>query len=181
MLGRETEPNLIRLATTTKHNKKQRNNNNQTMDEKKRMKRIAGLENEFRRLGLSLVGLPVKKGSSIALQNRRFRAHYGNGWKTVAFLWEAIVEVDEEMNDGRPTKLQKKHLLWCLYFMKTYSTEDDCSGRFDTTAKTFRKWAWDFIKKIAFLLPFYVSVLFCFQYAHFFCFFSSLLLDQTRK
>ena len=64
----------------------------------------------------------------------------------------------ETQNRGKKASAMKKeHLLWCLYFLKNYATEDLCALRMDCTPKTFRKWVWKYVKDISFLTPFYVS------------------------
>ena len=117
-----------------------------------------GLANEFRLLGLSLVGLDPKPGNSVNVQDRRFREHYGPGWNTVAKLWEALVEAEKQSESSNAVaKLKKKHLLWCLYFMKVYSVEGVGAARFGIDRKTYVKWVWVYIKKVSSLTPHFVS------------------------
>jgi hypothetical protein len=66
--------------------------------------------------------------------------------------------------DGlRPKKSKPRHLLWTLYFLKVYPREaPGCSavggskGAIDP--KTFRKWVWLFIERIAELADEVVSI-----------------------
>ena len=41
------------------------------------------------------------------------------------------------------------HLLWALMLIKIYATEDVLSGIAGVTEKTYRKWAWKFIKAVS--------------------------------
>ena len=120
-------------------------------------KEQAAVEDEFRDLGLTLVYLKPQAHSSITRQDRRFRAHYGASWRTVARLWRAIEKVEEEDVGGDLGGIEKRHLLWTLYFMKVYSTEENCAAKFACDEKTFRKYVWRYIKKISLLAQFYVS------------------------
>jgi hypothetical protein len=42
-----------------------------------------------------------------------------------------------------------EYLLWCLLFLKNYSTEEIHSTIIDSYEKRFRKWAWFFAEGIA--------------------------------
>ena len=113
------------------------------------------LEQEFRHLGLSLLGIQYDHTNSILIQNRRFRSHYGTGWVVVAHLWRELESAMIEIAEGR--NIKKKHLLWCLYFFKLYDTEATCATRFHTTEKTFRERCRQCIDLMALLEPSYVS------------------------
>ena len=120
------------------------------------------LEDEVRVLGLSLIGKAPKRGKSIKEQNRTFRAHYGAGWAVVAFLWQALLDIEKAKNRTaeNETKMKKEKLFWCLYFIKVYPTEDVSASKMDCDQGIFRKWVWIYVRDIAFLAPFYVSFLF---------------------
>ena len=56
-------------------------------------------EEDFRVLGLSMVGQGgCGRSSSIKVHNRLFRAHFGAGWKTVAYVWKFLKEVEEDIS-----------------------------------------------------------------------------------
>ena len=118
-------------------------------------------EEDFRVLGLSMQG-GCGRSSSIKVHNRLFRAHFGAGWKTVAYVWKFLKEVEgdiaKEENETKKTCLKMRHLLMCLYFFKVYKSEDAAASSLDTTAKTYRKWTSICTKDIAFLYPFFVSI-----------------------
>ena len=113
------------------------------------------VEEEFRHLGLTLLAIPYKGNRGIGAQVCRYRAHYGTGWVVAAHLWaqlqDAIVATDAR-------KMEKRHLLWCLYFFRRYDTEEACASRFQTTEKTFRERCKECIELIALLEPHYVSL-----------------------
>ena len=77
-------------------------------------------------------------------KDSRFRSCFGASSEIVADLWNRIeTSIDE-------AGAEPKHLLWALVFMKVYSTEDiHCSIVGWPSVRTFRKWSWYFIRKIA--------------------------------
>jgi len=98
-----------------------------------------------------------RRSGTIIMETRRFRSCFGAGKEVVMHLWDLLVE-----HNLLPCKATIKHLLWALYFMKVYATENStCSvlggsnGAIDP--KTMRKWVWKFIEKIAELGPVVVS------------------------
>ena len=93
------------------------------------------------------------------METRRFRSFFGTSKEVVIFLWDLLAA-----HNLLPDKATIKHLLWALYFMKVYATENStCSvlggsnGAIDP--KTMRKWVWKFIEKIAELGPVVVSAI----------------------
>ena len=118
-------------------------------------------EEDFRVLGLSMQG-GCGRSSSIKVHNRLFRAHFGAGWKTVAYVWKFLKKVEEdvskEQNEMKKSIFEKKHLLWCLYFFKVYNSEDTATKSLGCSQKTYRKWTSKCAKDIAFLYPFFVSI-----------------------
>ena len=55
-------------------------------------------EEDFRVLGLSMVGPGgCDRSTSIKVHNRVFRAHFGAGWKTVAYVWKFLKKVEEDV------------------------------------------------------------------------------------
>ena len=93
-----------------------------------------------------------------AMEDRRFRSLFGARIEIVLKVWLMLGK------DGlRPKKSKPKHLLWTLYFLKVYPREaPGCSavggskGAIDP--KTFRKWVWLFIERIAELADEVVSI-----------------------
>ena len=77
-------------------------------------------------------------------KDRRFKACFGASSDIVAELWNRI-EASGPIEEGEP-----KHLLWALIHLKVYSTvEIHCSIVGWPSSKTFSKWAWYFVKRIA--------------------------------
>ena len=74
----------------------------------------------------------------------RFRACFGASSSIVAALWNKISK--QQIQCGG----ELKHLLWVLVFLKVYSTvEIHCSIVGWPSDKSFSKWLWYFVEKIA--------------------------------
>jgi hypothetical protein len=71
---------------------------------------------------------------------REFRSLYGVGPDVCCTLWSTC---------GYNKKTKPKHLLWGLMFLKTYETENILAKIAGTNRKTFRKWNWYVIQKVA--------------------------------
>ena len=92
------------------------------------------------------------------MEARRFRSFFGSSKEVVMHLWLLLAK-----HNLLPCKAKIKHLLWALYLMKVYPTEQStCSvlggSRGAIDPKTMRKWVWKFIRQIAKLGPVVVSV-----------------------
>lgn len=59
------------------------------------------LEDELQQLGLALIGKLPKKGQSLKMQDCCFHAHFGASWVVVAVLWEALMDMERELNDSQ--------------------------------------------------------------------------------
>jgi hypothetical protein len=68
--------------------------------------------------------------------NRRFRAAFGVSFGVLLVLWNLL---DPEGAESKPA-YRREHLLWALYFLKTYTTEVISATLFGTSDKTWRKW-----------------------------------------
>ena len=78
------------------------------------------------------------------MSRRKFKAYFGADPEICADIWQMINPPEEVSRYARPM-----HLLWGLLLMKVYATEEVLSGIAGVTEKTFRKWAWKFIKEVA--------------------------------
>ena len=77
-------------------------------------------------------------------KKNRFVACFGAPSDVVADIWNRIEPMLED-DDAHP-----KHLLWAFVFLKVYSTEEiHCSIVGWPSTRTFRKWSWYFVEKIA--------------------------------
>ncbi len=101
-----------------------------------------------------------RKVGSAAVEDRRFREHFGAPFEIVRMVWDMMVE-----GHLLPEKSEPKHLLWTLYFLKCYPKEGPgCAavggskGAIDP--KTMRKWVWLFLERIGELADEVVSVFF---------------------
>lgn len=92
---------------------------------------------------LSLVGhhFSVFKTAPLSA-DRRFRSMFGTTMSVTATVYNLIKE-------HLPTGARPIHLLWALHFLKNYSTETVNSVLWKCDEKTYRKWSWVIIRKIA--------------------------------
>lgn len=81
-------------------------------------------------------------GEALCTQRRRFRAVFGAPASVVAIIWDRI-------RADLPRNGSTMHLLWALHFLKNYSTEHNNCVIFRCDEKTFRKWCWLIVKRIA--------------------------------
>ena len=90
----------------------------------------------FKDLGARLIR-KLLLSTNVWLQ--RFRAHFCVTPSLCAEIWARLAF----QPSGKPI-----HLLWALLFLKTYSTEHVHAAFCQVDEKTFRKWAWIYIKLI---------------------------------
>lgn len=101
----------------------------------------------------------VKRAKSLSkiVYERRFRARFGVTPKVATIVWNRI-----ECTVLR--RCSQMHLLWGLLFLKTYGSEHVNCSITKGDEKTFRKWFWIIVERIAtlhivsfvYLLLFYV-------------------------
>jgi hypothetical protein len=77
-------------------------------------------------------------------KNRMFRGAFGCSQHDVYLCWSILNVENEGPAGGLPL-----HLLWTLLFLKTYDLETNLSSRCGVDPKTFRKWTWLFLERIA--------------------------------
>jgi len=100
----------------------------------------------FDRLGCQLAGISPKGSHQIRL--RRFKAHFGVTPDVAAALWARLAESGWLFFAGiRGPK--PEHLLWCLFWLKGYPTEELCASEFKVGEKNLRKWVWFYLEGIA--------------------------------
>ena len=75
---------------------------------------------------------------------RLFRGVFGASTMAIAIVWNLLVGQGTVPEGGKPS-----HLLWELFFIKTYANEEVLSSTFGTDKKTSRKWVWLFLEAIA--------------------------------
>ena len=100
------------------------------------------------RLQLETIGFTKDAKSCLhinRLSSRVYSASFGVTPYITAWIWIKII--DEGL---LPKKGKRKHLLWTLYWMKTYLTNDVlCAALQIGSDKTFCKWRDEFIWAIA--------------------------------
>lgn len=118
-----------------------------------------------------LIGKEVQNKSGRKLggrmsEDRAFRDFFGVSAVVVVVLWRLLVDTGLLPDGGTPL-----HLLWTLYFFKVYpkqgpacSSAGGSKGAIDP--KTWRKYIWPFVFRIADLVPVVVSFIFV---LHIFC------------
>ena len=110
----------------------------------------------FLRLGSDLKGKTI---STANINSRRFKSWYGIDWKLMSVVWKLLWRIGwmKQLKHRKPNPI---HLLWALSFLKAYMKEEDHAADVGKEAKTFRKWAWFYVKGIAALVPRVVSACF---------------------
>jgi len=94
-------------------------------------------------------------GLSILVERRRFRAIFGVSPLVCSIVWNKL--------DGSVCRRARpKHLLWALLFLKVYASEHNNRVLVNADEKSFRKWAWRFVKYVANLrIESYVYLFIC--------------------
>ena len=88
---------------------------------------------------------PVTGKCPMSTASLRFKSSFGISVEVYIILWNMLLpQFDEE-----PQPPAQKHLLWALYFLKSYSTESLAAGVFGTSGKTFRKHTHSMIMRIS--------------------------------
>ena len=70
---------------------------------------------------------------------RSCHAHFGVSRTTIDILWQHLLSLEYDFG------FQLKHLLWVLYFLKVYNTDDINAIRWNVDIKTFKKWTFKMI------------------------------------
>ena len=114
--------------------------------------------NNFLILGLTMQGMSHDEinGKSEKRQLELFSAHFGASPDICVLLWHESTPHDPSGGKMRPV-----HLLWALYFLRCYPTEEQLEATVHRSPKTVRKWIWLALNRIQSLLPTKVSVKRC--------------------
>ena len=112
---------------------------------------------DFVRVARDMQNLNNSNAEFTATGARLFKEFFGTSLFVIEILWEMLVEDNLLPENGEP-----RHLLWTLFFLKTYPKQAlGCSvvgasaGAVDP--KTMKKWVWDFIDSIGELVDDVVS------------------------
>ena len=105
---------------------------------------------DFLRVGLALAGFDVYRQQRAGPETNllRFHSHYGSSPLVCAIIWADMLasdDIQEALIVPVPGTLDKFFL--CLYFLKTYATEEKLSAFSKLCEKTTRKWVWYFASK----------------------------------
>ncbi|KAI2504968.1 hypothetical protein MHU86_9497 [Fragilaria crotonensis] len=102
------------------------------------------------RIGLFLVGFDLARQQAVDSNTnvRRFKSHFGSSPVVCAVLWEDLITTDIQEARVVPAPGALDKFLMCLYFLKTYATEEKLSAFSKLNEKTARKWIWFFASKI---------------------------------
>jgi hypothetical protein len=71
--------------------------------------------------------------------SRVFKGNFGMRLEAVADVWEEI---------DKPAYVRIKHLLWALYYLKIYPTDECACAMFGISAPTWRRWTREVIDMI---------------------------------
>lgn len=94
----------------------------------------------FWKLGHDLSGHNLCNSERVGM--RRYKAMFGVTPNVCHIIWKLIQSRLPEGNT--PT-----HLLWTLYFLKNYNTEEVNRAVFHADEKTIRKWVWVFVDHLS--------------------------------
>jgi len=102
--------------------------------------------NDFYVVGLEMISKVKheRNASPTANQIRDFKSQFGVSWHVCADVWNLL---NDHNNLGKYT--EPHHLLWSLLFLKVYGNEKTHAALVGVTVKTFRKWVWIMIEKLA--------------------------------
>ena len=82
-----------------------------------------------------------------------YQSYFGILPKVCRFIWILLRRNELIPEHGLPI-----HLLWALMFMKLYLPEKVLASIAGCTVKTYTKWTWKFIRRIAFLKTIVVRI-----------------------
>lgn len=99
------------------------------------------LNNLFYQYGKILI---KHHSNSMYVGMRRFKSYFGVSPTICSLAWRYI-------KDELPHDYTEIHLLYALFFLKTYNTEAISRSIFTCDEKTFRKRVWEVIDKLAFI------------------------------
>ena len=117
-----------------------------------RRRQIKTLERQFTRIAFDLFRGGRLTGSKV-VRDRRIRAWTGCSLRVIAKVWYLL-----ERGGDLPELATKERLLWALYLMKSYPTEEVAAAACGAVDEgTFREWAWFFIEEISYLTDEVVS------------------------
>lgn len=94
----------------------------------------------FWKLGNDLSGHNLNKSERVGM--RRYKSMFGVTPCICHIIWKLI-------QPKLPNGSSPIHLLWALYFLKNYNTEEVNRAVFRADEKTIRKWIWVFIDHIS--------------------------------
>ena len=83
----------------------------------------------------------VKDIKDMSLPRRNMMSFFGASLSTCVALWNIC--------NFKGKKVQPKHLLWTMMFLKTYTSENVLARIAGTTPKTFRKWKFVVVEEIS--------------------------------
>ena len=86
-----------------------------------------------------------------------FKAHFGMSSKATGKTWLLL---ETHVNVLRPKKVLAVHMLWTLFFLKCYHTEETAVTLVRCTRKTYRLWVWEVIDRLNALKDVVVSLKF---------------------
>ena len=108
--------------------------------------------NKFLQLGLELFGYKRWRRYKYDANLQRFSGLFGVLPSTVERVWHLLRHSTNE--EARlPVNANPLHLLLAISHLWNYQTEPNHSKDFKMTAKTARKWKWDYVRRLAALMP----------------------------
>jgi hypothetical protein len=101
---------------------------------------------DFEQLGLEILCKQIRRTRRPLY--RKYESFFGAWPHYCAILWNALLR--SRVFDTAPaSRVQPRHLLMGLHFLKAYGTEERSAHTFGCDEKTFRRWAWYILGAIA--------------------------------
>ena len=102
----------------------------------------------FEEMMMKLSYKEASPSTNSAWRRRHVLSVFGVDWVDCSFMWHELLHPHN--NPPLTTlSIQPKHLLWAMSFLKTYNIEEVCGAWFGVSGRTFRKWGWKAISRLA--------------------------------
>ncbi|CAB9509825.1 unknown protein [Seminavis robusta] len=111
--------------------------------------------NEVLETGLRVIGFEQHRIDSVNEKKNlsRFRTHYASSPIVLSIVWDMLLTSENEDASVLPDVANFQHFLMAVNFLACYPTENEGEARFGVSDKTYRKWNWFYVKKLAALKP----------------------------
>ena len=95
---------------------------------------------DFEKIAINQLGINIGSHLAQTTKNRRFVACFGISSRGCRRLWKFLITKNLLPRCGHP-----KHLLWMLFFLKQYKSENVICAQFGCNEKPLHNWVWSII------------------------------------